>query len=38
MSVDEVMAVLSEGYINMELFIAVSLLCRRKEEDEDVDP
>jgi hypothetical protein len=38
MSVDEVAAVVSEGYVDVELFIAVSSPCRRKEEDEDVDP
>jgi hypothetical protein len=37
-SVDEVTAVVNEGCIDMELFIAVSSPCRRKEEDEDVEP
>jgi hypothetical protein len=35
---DEVTAVVSEGCIDVELFIAVSSPCRRKEEDKDVDP
>jgi hypothetical protein len=38
MSVDEVVVVVSEGYVDVELFIAVSSPCRRKEEDKDVDP
>jgi hypothetical protein len=35
---DEVTAVVSKGCVDVELFIAVSSPCRRKEEDEDVDP
>jgi hypothetical protein len=33
MLVDEVAAVVSEGYVDVELFIVVSSPCRRKKED-----